>query len=131
MIKALNFNFHPTCFNCAVCNENLTDQGFIKNGNLALCHRCNSSIKTGTSAKAICLECSNLINESELLRFNDGQTFHAYHFNCSNCAVELTKDGRERKGELYCLRCHDKLGVQICAACHKPIDSDKERVVKG
>ena len=130
VIKAINGNFHPDCFNCAICAANLTDQGFIKNGTLALCHRCNSSIKSGACPKAICSECSSLIEESELLRHKEA-TYHAYHFSCSGCGAELTKDARERKGELYCLRCNDKMGVPVCAACHKPIDQDKERVISA
>jgi len=39
---------------------------------------------------------------------------------------ELTSDAREVKGELYCLRCHDKMGIPICGACRRPIE---ERVV--
>ena len=30
------------------------------------------------------------------------------------------------QNELYCLRCHDKMGIPICGACHRPIE---ERVV--
>lgn len=30
------------------------------------------------------------------------------------------------QNELYCLRCHDKMGVPICGACRRPIE---ERVV--
>lgn len=35
---------------------------------------------------------------------------------------ELTSDARELKGELYCLPCHDKMGVPICGACRRPIE---------
>lgn len=40
--------------------------------------------------------------------------------------TELTVDSREIGGELYCLRCHDTMGIPICSACHRPIE---ERVV--
>lgn len=40
--------------------------------------------------------------------------------------TELNADAREVKGELYCLRCHDKMGIPICGACRRPIE---ERVV--
>ena len=32
-------------------------------------------------------------------------------------SVELNVDAREKGGELYCLRCHDKMGIPICGAC--------------
>jgi hypothetical protein len=40
--------------------------------------------------------------------------------------TELNADAREVRGELYCLRCHDKMGIPICGACRRPIE---ERVV--
>ena len=40
--------------------------------------------------------------------------------------MELNSDAREVKGNLYCLRCHDKMGIPVCGACHRPIE---ERVV--
>lgn len=35
---------------------------------------------------------------------------------------ELTADARELKNYLYCLPCHDKMGVPICGACRRPIE---------
>lgn len=65
-----------------------------------------------------------------------GEVYHPYHFNCTNCGIELDYTAREvrsRPGfaandmnELYCLRCHDKMGIPICGACRRPIE---ERVV--
>ena len=58
------------------------------------------------------------------------------HFNCTSCNCELDSTAREVKSrpgfaandmnELYCLRCHDKMGIPICGACRRPIE---ERVV--
>ena len=39
-----------------------------------------------------------------------------------SCRKELTAEARELKGELYCLPCHDKMGVPICGACRRPIE---------
>jgi len=30
---------------------------------------------------------------------------------------ELDEDCRKRNNELYCLRCHDQMGIPICGAC--------------
>ena len=38
------------------------------------------------------------------------------------CSIELNSDAREKSGELYCLRCHDKMGIPICGACRRPIE---------
>lgn len=43
-------------------------------------------------------------------------------FPVSLISKELTADARELKGELYCLPCHDKMGVPICGACRRPIE---------
>ena len=65
-----------------------------------------------------------------------GDVFHPYHFNCSACGIELNHEAREVKArpgyaandlnQLYCLRCHDKMGIPICGACRRPIE---ERIV--
>lgn len=78
--------------------------------------------------------CSAMIDDRPL-KFR-GEVYHPYHFNCTACGVELDADAREvrnRSGfakndmnELYCLRCHDKMGIPICGACRRPIE---ERVV--
>lgn len=39
-----------------------------------------------------------------------------------SCRKELTAEARELKGDLYCLPCHDKMGVPICGACRRPIE---------
>lgn len=73
--------------------------------------------------------------DDQPLRFR-GEVYHGYHFNCTSCGVELDSTAREVKSrpgyaandmnELYCLRCHDKMGIPICGACRRPIE---ERVV--
>lgn len=59
------------------------------------------------------------IIDDQPLKFR-GEVYHPYHFNCTSCGVELDANAREvrsRAGyaandmnELYCLRCHDKMG---------------------
>merc|ERR1712152_49225 len=77
-----------------------------------------------------CQKCHQII-EGEPLKFR-GEYYCPYHFNCTACGIELTSTAREvrtRPGytandlnELYCLRCHDKMGFPICAACRRPIE---------
>ncbi|KAL7290175.1 hypothetical protein TKK_0015886 [Trichogramma kaykai] len=134
VIKAMNANWHPSCFRCEECNGELADAGFIKCQGRALCHECNARYKAGALGKHICYQCHGVIDDKPL-RFR-GEVYHPYHFNCTACGVELNSDAREvrsRAGyaanemnELYCLRCHDKMGIPICGACRRPIE---ERVV--
>lgn len=69
--------------------------------------------------------------DGEPLRFR-GEVYHPYHFNCNGCNKELTSSAVEVKtrpgytanelNELYCLRCHFKMGIPICGACRRPIE---------
>ncbi|KAG7277679.1 hypothetical protein CRUP_024499 [Coryphaenoides rupestris] len=70
--------------------------------------------------KYMCQKCHAIIEDQPLLFKND--PYHPDHFSCNNCGKELTWEARELKGELYCLPCHDKMGVPICGACRRPIE---------
>lgn len=134
VIKAMNANWHPNCFRCEMCAGELADSGFIRNAGRALCHECNAKAKAVGLGKYVCHKCHGIIDDKPL-RFR-GEVYHPYHFNCTACHVELDSNAREvrsRPGyaandmnELYCLRCHDKMGIPICGACRRPIE---ERVV--
>ncbi|KAG7156316.1 LIM and senescent cell antigen-like-containing domain protein 1-like [Homarus americanus] len=134
VIKAMNSNWHPRCFTCELCSKELADLGFIRNAGRALCHECNARVKAESLGKYMCHKCHSTI-DGQPLRWR-GDTFHPYHYNCASCGNELTADAREVKSrpgytanemnELYCLRCHDKMGIPICGACRRPIE---ERVV--
>uniref|UniRef100_A0A1B6MLP6 LIM domain-containing protein n=1 Tax=Graphocephala atropunctata TaxID=36148 RepID=A0A1B6MLP6_9HEMI len=148
VIKAMNANWHPKCFRCEDCGKELADLGFIRHQGQALCHDCRARARAGGMGKYTCHKCHGMIDEKPL-RFR-GEVYHPYHFNCTACGVELNSDAREVKSrpgftandmasvviaavimnklrnELYCLRCHDKMGIPICGACRRPIE---ERVV--
>ena len=53
--------------------------------------------------------------DSQILRLRE--TNFRLNNNTVFCRVELNVDAREMDGELYCLRCHDKMGIPICGAC--------------
>jgi hypothetical protein len=42
--------------------------------------------------------------------------------------VQLDENGREVRGSLYCLPCHNKLDLPVCAACRCLID---DRVISA
>ncbi|XP_054154072.1 LIM and senescent cell antigen-like-containing domain protein 1 [Oppia nitens] len=125
VIKALNNNWHPMCFRCELCQTALADQGFFKNKGRALCNDCNNKERAAAVGKYICFKCHSIIDEGAPIKYK-GEPYHPYHFNCKNCGQELNSDARTIKEELYCLRCHDKMGIPICGACHRPIE---ERIV--
>lgn len=134
VIKAMNANWHPGCFRCETCNKELAELGFVRYHGQALCYECKAHAKASALNKHTCFKCHGIIDDKPL-RFR-GEVYHPYHFNCTACGVELNSDAREVKNrpgitaneqnELYCLRCHDKMGIPICGACRRPIE---ERVV--
>lgn len=129
-LRVLGKCWHANCFLCANCSCPLSDQGFVKDQNgKALCHTCNILKKSVTRNKYICYKCKAFIEpdqDGQALRFK-GETYHSYHFNCHSCGIELRPDARQVNNDLFCLKCHDKLGIPICGACRRPIDG--ERVV--
>ncbi|XP_041937534.1 LIM and senescent cell antigen-like-containing domain protein 1 isoform X1 [Alosa sapidissima] len=120
VIKAMNNSWHPDCFCCDICQAVLADVGFVKNAGRHLCRPCHNREKARGLGKYICQKCHAIIEDNPLIFKND--PYHPDHFNCNNCGKELTSDARELKGELYCLPCHDKMGVPICGACRRPIE---------
>ncbi|XP_029402656.1 LIM and senescent cell antigen-like-containing domain protein 2 isoform X3 [Mus pahari] len=95
-----------------------TNTGILIYGHL--CRPCHNREKAKGLGKFICQRCHLAIDEQPLMFKND--PYHPDHFSCSNCGKELTSDARELKGELYCLPCHDKMGIPICGACRRPIE---------
>ncbi|XP_078078114.1 LIM and senescent cell antigen-like-containing domain protein 1 isoform X3 [Mustelus asterias] len=120
VIKAMNNSWHPECFCCDLCQQILADIGFVKNAGRHLCRPCHNREKARGLGKYICQKCHAIIDEQPLIFKND--PYHPDHFNCVHCGKELTAEARELKGELYCLPCHDKMGVPICGACRRPIE---------
>ncbi|XP_055334798.1 LIM and senescent cell antigen-like-containing domain protein 1 isoform X1 [Paramacrobiotus metropolitanus] len=126
VIKAMYTSWHPEHFQCEICGRILSDIGFMRNQGRALCHPCNDRVRAEAAGKYICYRCRAVIDDKPLKYKNE--PYHPYHFNCSNpeCGRELDSDAREIRGELYCLRCHDKMGIPICGACRRPVE---DRVV--
>nr|XP_055171938.1 LIM and senescent cell antigen-like-containing domain protein 2 isoform X3 [Nyctereutes procyonoides] len=120
VIKAMNNNWHPGCFRCELCDVELADLGFVKNAGRHLCRPCHNREKAKGLGKYVCQRCHLVIDEQPLMFKNDA--YHPDHFSCTHCGKELTAEARELKGELYCLPCHDKMGVPICGACRRPIE---------
>lgn len=124
VIKAINFNWHPECFRCHSCNV-LLDSGFVKNALRPFCKECNMREKLKNQNQIMCHKCLTPI-ENDIIRYK-GEQYHSYHFKCKLCEQELNSNAREVRGDLYCLKCHDKLDIPICSGCHTPID--QERIV--
>ncbi|KAK2082138.1 LIM and senescent cell antigen-like-containing domain protein 1 [Saguinus oedipus] len=143
--KIVNSNgvlYHEQCFVCAQCFQQFPEGLFYEfegrkycehdfqmlfalavismNAGRHLCCPCHNHEKARGLGKYICQKCHAIIDEQPLIFKND--PYHPDNFNCASCGKELTADAQELKGELYCLPCHDKMGVLICGACRRPIE---------
>uniref|UniRef100_A0A1I8HVY0 LIM domain-containing protein n=1 Tax=Macrostomum lignano TaxID=282301 RepID=A0A1I8HVY0_9PLAT len=127
VVRALQASWHPTCFACHRCGRVLAD-AFVKSLGRALCRECNLEERMQSTVRYLCNRCKDFVDEAELLRYR-GDNYHAYHFACTTCRIELTAEAREKDDRLYCIRCFDKLGIPVCARCRRPID--QERVVRA
>uniref|UniRef100_A0A1I8IS40 Adaptor protein enigma n=1 Tax=Macrostomum lignano TaxID=282301 RepID=A0A1I8IS40_9PLAT len=127
VVRALQASWHPTCFACHRCGRVLAD-AFVKSLGRALCRECNLEERMQSTVRYLCKRCKDFVDEAELLRYR-GDNYHAYHFACTTCRIELTAEAREKDDRLYCIRCFDKLGIPVCARCRRPID--QERVVRA
>lgn len=122
VIKALNRDWHDTCFTCETpnCHNNLQTEGFIEFNSRLLCMLCYHKELSNKQNLDICQTCLKVI-QGKPLRFR-GDPYHPYHFNCSQCKCDLDHTARDVGGKLYCLPCHDKMGIPICATCRRPIE---------
>jgi hypothetical protein len=57
----------------------------------------------------------NLSVSSTIVFFSKIKLFMFYR-------IELDENAREVRGLLYCLSCHNKLDLPVCAACRRLID---------
>ncbi|CAF2774260.1 unnamed protein product [Rotaria sp. Silwood2] len=128
VIRALQKCFHPDCFRCQLCQVPLIEMGFSKYNGRALCRECHVKEKANDLklSHQICSTCHQIIDQ-KYLKYK-GEFHHSYHFQCKSCGVELDENCREVRGSLYCLPCHNKLDIPVCAACRRLID---DRVISA
>ncbi|XP_032081617.1 LIM and senescent cell antigen-like-containing domain protein 2 isoform X2 [Thamnophis elegans] len=121
--------YHENCFVCAQCFRQFPDGLFYDFEGRKYCEHDFQMLFA-----PCCGECGEFIIGRVIKAMNNN--WHPECFRCELCNVvladlgfvknagrkELTADARELKGELYCLPCHDKMGIPICGACRRPIE---------
>ena len=118
VIRAMGSTWHSPCFKCILCHTELANIGFVKHkGGMPLCKPCNAELKE--TGKKFCGKCNLPIHGEHIIYRTE--PVHPNHYSCKRCGQVLTAKSREKDGELFCLRCHDR-AASICACCHKPIE---------
>ncbi|CBY11288.1 unnamed protein product [Oikopleura dioica] len=123
VVSALNAEWCLECFQCdSVDLDCRAEPGtpLAQYNKKLFCRPCFNLEKSKSEGKPICQKCFNVV-EDVPLRWK-GDPYHPYHFNCSGCACVMDHTGRDIGGRLYCLPCHDKQGIPICAACRRPVE---------
>lgn len=87
-----------------------------------ICHDCHKPHKS----EEICAQCKKIVLLEERL-FYRNEIWHAEHFNCTRCAVELDNEAKVFQDKLYCNGCYSMYIMKVCAQCHHLIDFLIER----
>ncbi|PRD30842.1 UNVERIFIED_CONTAM: LIM and senescent cell antigen-like-containing domain protein 2 [Trichonephila clavipes] len=125
--------WHQQCFVCCQCFRPFPEGTFYEFEGRKYCKH-----DFHVLFAPCCGKCKNFVFGRVIKAMNNN--WHPECFTCELCntmladqgfiknagRIELNADAREVKGDLYCLRCHDKMGIPICGACRRPIE---ERVV--
>ncbi|CAL4124481.1 unnamed protein product [Meganyctiphanes norvegica] len=115
-----NVCWHPACFTCNVCKEQLVDLIYFWKDDLLYCGRHHAE-----TLKPRCAACDEIILSDECTEA-EGRAWHMKHFACFECDAKL--GGRRyimRDGRPFCLHCFDGMFAEYCETCGEPISVDQ------
>ncbi|KAJ5071075.1 lim domain family [Anaeramoeba ignava] len=109
-IRVGTFYYHPECFVCKSCGEQLPKNNYITSGSDNYCTRCAPLESLSIDPKIIrslpqCSKCGESIDE-EVLLFVNYKYYHSSCFTCEKCSKELySVDFTLKGGKFYCANC--------------------------
>uniref|UniRef100_A0A8D8Q7G3 Protein prickle n=1 Tax=Cacopsylla melanoneura TaxID=428564 RepID=A0A8D8Q7G3_9HEMI len=115
-----NSCWHPGCFVCSVCGEQLVDLIYFHRHGKLYCGRHHAE-----TMKPRCSACDEIILADECTEA-EGRAWHMSHFACLECDTQL--GGRRyimRDGRPYCLVCFDADFAETCDSCGESIRVDQ------
>lgn len=115
VITALGHTWHPECFTCNQCNQELGTQNFFERDCKPYCENCYHSLyspRCGACQRPILDKCISAL----------GQTWHPECFCCSGCGKLFGDEGFHERGDAaYCKGCYFGQFAPRCARCNDPI----------
>nr|XP_046919388.1 calponin homology and LIM domain-containing protein-like [Dermatophagoides farinae] len=123
--------FHPNCFRCYYCDEQLAYNIYCSRNNRPYCERHYMD-----SLLPRCSYCDELIMANEYIKDpSTTQKWHMEHFNCVYCKQSLTtaryalsddvdhhgNDNDNVGGKPMCIDCYEQRHSNVCEECQKPI----------
>jgi len=116
-LKALNQDFHESCFNCHKCNQSFSDGKFYEKDNKAYCHQHYNELYGFK-----CSKCNQVITDGSAISALD-KYWHRDHFTCKQCNQPFS-DGKffEDEGHPYCSQHYHQRKGTFCGKCGNIID---------
>ncbi|NXD43079.1 PRIC2 protein, partial [Copsychus sechellarum] len=115
--------WHPSCFSCHLCQQQLVDLIYFQQDGRIYCGRHHAEL-----FRPRCASCDQLIFMEECIEA-EGRRWHLEHFCCLECEEPLRGQRYVmRSGRPCCRRCFESRFAEPCQACGDPIGADSEQV---
>ncbi|XP_039421050.1 LOW QUALITY PROTEIN: prickle-like protein 4 [Corvus cornix cornix] len=115
--------WHPSCFSCHFCQQQLVDLIYFQQDGRIYCGRHHAEL-----FRPRCASCDQLIFMEECIEA-EGRRWHLEHFCCLECDEPLRGQRYVmRSGRPCCRGCFESLFAEPCQACGDPIGADSEEV---
>ncbi|RLV63937.1 hypothetical protein DV515_00017763 [Chloebia gouldiae] len=115
--------WHPSCFSCHFCHQQLVDLIYFQQDGRIYCGRHHAEL-----FRPRCASCDQLIFMEECIEA-EGRRWHLEHFCCLECDEPLRGQRYVmRSGRPCCRGCFESLFAEPCQACGDPIGADSEEV---
>ncbi|NXS03674.1 PRIC1 protein, partial [Oxylabes madagascariensis] len=108
--------WHPSCFSCHFCHQQLVDLIYFQQDGRIYCGRHHAEL-----FRPRCASCDQLIFMEECIEA-EGRRWHLEHFCCLECDEPLRGQRyMMRSGRPCCRGCFESLFAEPCQACGDPI----------
>jgi hypothetical protein len=105
-IDAVSFSgryFHPECFVCGQCGENIGKATYTDNGGVAYCDRCSPKAQQSSSGNP-CAGCHQPLSGSFVTALQ-GLKYHPQCLKCSQCSAVIKGGFAAKAGKVVCTSC--------------------------
>lgn len=112
-------HWHPRCFKCQACHQNLEHIAFYEKNSLPYC-----ALDYHELFSPRCDFCKTPIEEHSISAL--GKTYHAGHFFCRECGKPFDEETNflEHEGHAYCEADYYKQFGKACKGCEETITGD-------
>lgn len=118
-ISAAGHEWHPECFRCSLCREQLPQEGFITKNELIFHHDCYLQCYSERCAK-----CTEIVDPKEGCKIMN-RVYHKKCLCCEKCGRKQSSEGKMLSlyNMPYCQGCYEEL-IKLfprCVTCQRPV----------